>query len=150
MHSHVEDDDELATFSFVNGLTVDYSTSHKPLRESVARKNPKPARWVKPGEIVTVQNFVINNGNLYFGGQLKTHSLGEYGYFYNDGSDALLVNEAFPIEPISRHYYDELLGYWPSFATLSPRCRGAYLDWLASDRNNTWPTTKYSNLKFST
>ncbi|WP_226859407.1 MULTISPECIES: TerB N-terminal domain-containing protein [Enterobacter] len=43
----------------------------------------------------------------------------------------MLVNEAFPIEP-----YDELLGYWPSFATLSPRCRGAYLDWLASDRNN--------------
>ncbi|WP_244956448.1 TerB N-terminal domain-containing protein [Enterobacter kobei] len=40
-----------------------------------------------------------------------------------------------------------MLGYWPSFATLSPRCRGAYLNWLASDRNN---TTKYSNLKFST
>lgn len=136
MHSQASDDDELATFTFVNGQTVEYSTSRQPSRESAARSNTTPARWVKPGESVTIQNVAINHGNFYFGGQLKTYSSGEYGYLYNDGSDASLVNDAFPIESMSRHYYDESLGYWPTFATLSPRCRGAYLDWLASDRSD--------------
>ncbi|WP_445496266.1 tellurite resistance TerB family protein [Photorhabdus sp. SF281] len=132
MNSQASDDDELATFTFVNELTVEYGT----MREPAARRNTTPARWVKPGESVTIQNIVINHGNFYFGGQLKTHSSGEYGYLYNDGSDASLVNDALSIESISRHYYDESLRYWPSFATLSPRCRGAYLDWLASDRSD--------------
>ncbi|HAT6804006.1 TPA: ATPase [Citrobacter freundii] len=134
MHSQASDDDELATFTFGNEQTVGYSTSRQPSQESAARRNTTPARWVKPGESVTIQNVIINHGNFYFGGWMKTHSSGEYGHLYNDGSDASLVNDAFPIETISRHYYDESLGYWPSFATLSPRCRGAYLDWLASDR----------------
>ncbi|MCL2896381.1 tellurite resistance TerB family protein [Brenneria tiliae] len=136
MHSQASDDDELATFTFVNGQTVEYSTSREQSRETAARRNITPARWVKPGESVTIQNVVINHGNFYFGGQLKTYSSGEYGYLYNDGSDASLVNDALPIEYISRHYQDGSLGYWPSFATLSPRCRGAYLDWLASDRSD--------------
>lgn len=136
MHSQASDDDELATFSFVNGQAVEYSSSRQPSRESAARSNTTPARWVKPGDSVTIQNVVINHGHFYFGGQLQTYSSGEYGYLYNDGSDASLVNDAFPIEAMSRHYYDESLGYWPTFATLSPRCRGAYLDWLASDRSD--------------
>lgn len=136
MHSQASDDDELATFSFVNGQAVEYSSSRQPSRESAARSNTTPARWVKQGESVTIQNVVINHGHFYFGGQLQTYSSDEYGYLYNDGSDASLVNDAFPIEAMSRHYYDESLGYWPTFATLSPRCRGAYLDWLASDRSD--------------
>lgn len=136
MHSQASDDDELATFTFVNGQTVEYSTSHQPSRESAVRRNTTPARWVKPGETVTIQNVVINHGHFYFGGQLKTYSSGEYGYLYNDGSDASLVNDALPSESMSRHYYDESLGYWPTFATLSLRCRGAYIDWLASDRSD--------------
>lgn len=136
MSPQAHNDDELATFSFVNGQAVEYSTTRQPLRESAARSNTTPARWVKPGESITIQNIVIKNGNFYFGGQLKTYSSGEYVYLYNDGSDASLVNDSLSIEPGSRHYYDESLGYWPTFATLSPRCRGAYLDWLASDRSD--------------
>ncbi len=136
MHSQASDDDELATFTFINGQTVEYSTSREHSRESAARHNTTPARWVKPEESVTIQNVVINNGHFYFGRQLKTYSSGEYSYLYRDGSDASLVNDALPIESISRHYDDESLGYWPSFSTLSSRCRGAYLDWLASDRSD--------------
>ncbi len=135
-YPQASDDDELATFTLVNGITVEYSTSCEQPRETAARRNTTPARWIKPGESITIQNIVINNGNFYFGGQLKTYSSREYGYFYNDGSDASLVNDALPIQSITRHYEDESLGYWPSFSTLSPRCRGAYLDWLASDRSD--------------
>ena len=74
MHSQASDDDELATFSFVNGQAVEYSTSRQPSRESAARRNTTPARWVKPGESITIQNVVINHGHFYFGGRLKTHS----------------------------------------------------------------------------
>lgn len=49
MHSQASDDDELATFTFVNGQTVEYSTSRQPSRENAARSNTTPARWVKPG-----------------------------------------------------------------------------------------------------
>lgn len=117
MHSQASDDDELATFSFVNGQAVEYSTSRQPSRESAARSNTTPARWVKPGESITIQNVVINHGHFICVGRLKTHSSGEYGYLYNDGSDASLVNDSLSIEPGSRHYYDESLGYWPTFAT---------------------------------
>lgn len=34
MHSQASDDDELATFTFVNGQTVEYSTSRQPSREN--------------------------------------------------------------------------------------------------------------------
>lgn len=33
-------------------------------------------------------------------------------------------------------YQDETLGYWPSFNRLSESSRGAYLTWLASEREN--------------
>ncbi|QXN27384.1 TerB N-terminal domain-containing protein (plasmid) [Shewanella putrefaciens] len=33
-------------------------------------------------------------------------------------------------------YEDESLGYWPSYSSISPGCRGAYLKWLSSDRSN--------------
>ncbi|EMK5135182.1 hypothetical protein V8W97_001224, partial [Escherichia coli] len=94
MHSQESDDDELVTFSFVNGQAIEYSTSRQPSRESAARSNTTPARWIKPGESIIIQNIVIKNGNFYFGGQLKTHSSGEYRYLYNDGSDASLVNDS--------------------------------------------------------
>jgi hypothetical protein len=34
MHSQASDDDELATFSFVNGQAVEYSTSRQPSRKA--------------------------------------------------------------------------------------------------------------------
>ncbi|PHI29194.1 tellurite resistance TerB family protein [Budvicia aquatica] len=134
MNSRTSDDDELATFTVVNGLTVEYRTSREQTCETAARRNTRPARWIKQGENITIQNTVISRGNFYFGDHLKIYSSHEYNY--NNGSDASLVNDALSIEYISRHYEDESLGYWPSFSTLSPRCRGAYLDWLASERND--------------
>ena len=135
IHSQAPDD-ELATFTLVNGQTVEYHNNRESPQETKIGSNASLARWIKPGESVTIKNIVINRGNFYFGGQLKTYSPGEYGNLYNNGSDASLVNDTLPIDYISRHYHDESLGYWPCFSTLSPRCRGAYLDWLASDRSD--------------
>lgn len=44
---------------------------------------------------------------------------------------------------------DETLGYWPNYSKLSAKCRGVYLDWLASDRNNTNIPIGYVFIYFS-
>ncbi|BFM03400.1 hypothetical protein Psyaliredsea_20470 [Psychrobacter alimentarius] len=51
-------------------------------------------------------------------------------------NDSLSVGSPKVIYSTSHIHSDESLGYWPSYAALSPLCRGAYLDWLASDRAN--------------
>ncbi|TCL06291.1 TerB N-terminal domain-containing protein [Sodalis ligni] len=130
------DDDELATFSLVNGLTVEFRSSYGHETNSSAQRNRAPARWINPGENVNIQNIVINRGNFYFGGQTKANLSAKYNNFYNDGSDASLVSDALSVQTTPKHYEDDSLGYWPSYSTLSPCGRGAYLDWLASDRSD--------------
>ncbi|MBD2784140.1 TerB N-terminal domain-containing protein [Xenorhabdus sp. DI] len=130
------DDEALATFTLVNGLAVEFRSSHRQVTNSSTEHNRTPARWVIPGENVKVQNIVINRGNFYLGGQIKSDASEKYTDFYSDGSDASLVNDALSIQTVTRHHEDDSLGYWPSYSTLSPSCRGAYLDWLASDRND--------------
>lgn len=56
------------------------------------------------------------------------------------GNEPSLVDDRLPaslpnvIHSISQIHVDESLGYWPSFECLSEKCRGIYLDWLASNR----------------
>lgn len=129
------DDDELATFILVNGSVTEYKTSGKHSGITQKKSNTTPGQWAKPGEIIAIQNIVINGGNFYFGGQLKAYTSGEY---YSDNSpEASLVNDALSINSAaSYHEEDETLDYWPSYSSLSPLCRGAYLRWRASGRND--------------
>lgn len=136
IHSRAPDEDELATFTFINEQVVDFHARQEQPQKNLSQRHTTPARWIKPDESVTIENIVINGGYFYFGGQLKAGSSGEHHYRYNDNSDASLVNSALSIQHASVHHQDESLGYWPSFSTLSPLSRGAYLSWLASDRND--------------
>lgn len=70
---------------------------------------------------------------FYFGGIMN--SLDGYGV------EPSLIDEERPAsKPLinigSELHTDETLGYWPSYSSLSKECRGAYLDWLASDRSD--------------
>jgi hypothetical protein len=135
MHSQASDDDELATFSFVNGQAVEYSTSRQPSRESAAHSNTTPARWVKPGESITIQNVVINHGHFYFGGRLKTHSSGNMAIFITMVPTLLWLMTLYPLSLV---HATIMMNRWDIGPPLphSPGCRGAYLDWLASDRSD--------------
>ncbi|WP_114195689.1 TerB N-terminal domain-containing protein [Edaphovirga cremea] len=134
-YSHSVDDDDLATFTLIDGQLSEYIAVDRAPTHTTVRENKTKGRWVRPGESVTIQNIVINQGNFYYGGRLKsTHSSNDNGYYHDDSTEASLVNDALTICAGTRHYEDESLSYWPRFALLSPRCRGAYLDWLASDR----------------
>ncbi len=91
-------------------------------------KNKAPGRWVQSGESINVAGYQITKGFYYFGGRLK--SLDGYG------TDSSLVDNSLPTSASSITFEDESLGYWPKYIGLSPEGRGAYLTWLASDRNN--------------
>ena len=121
---HLDDVGELATFVI---------SSNKQKHDTTS-SNRKLGRWVSRYESLKIQGRIIDKGFFYFGGKLETL----IGY----GTEPSLINDSLPVGSpkviynTSHIYSDESLGYWPSYAALSPLCRGAYLDWLASDRAN--------------
>src|SRR5690606_36871451 len=52
------------------------------------------------------------------------------------GTEASLVDNSLNIENEPSNYEDDKLGYWPKFITLSPKGRGAYINWLSSNRSD--------------
>ena len=119
-----DDADEFASF------TISSAKFNNPSHTS----NQQLGRWVTANEPLNVNGRSIERGFYYFGGQLKMLT----GF----GTEPSLIDNSMPtsspnvIHSASQIYQDESLGYWPSYERLSPKCRGTYLDWLASERTN--------------
>lgn len=111
-----EDDDGLANFTISFG------------NDEVESKNNTQARWISPSETIKVKNYTISGGFLYFGGRLRSLD--------NWGIDASLVDDFLEVRPQTMLYMDDSLGYWPKYNSISSKARGAFLDWLSSDRSN--------------
>lgn len=115
------DNDELATF------TISVTTSYG--RQETKSNNKTKGHWVTPGELTSIAGHEIRGGFFYFGGRLPDLD----GY----GVDASLIDSSLPIHRgANMLYQDDTLGYWPSFNSISGSSRGAYLAWLASERDN--------------
>ncbi|MCX2943097.1 TerB N-terminal domain-containing protein [Rahnella perminowiae] len=128
------EDDDLATFTLDSGRSVEYRvTTIQP--QNSPKTTGTLARWVLPGEVTTVGGVKITDGNFYFGQRMKPAGQSMSGY-YDDGSEASLIDGTLKIYPKPYLYEDNSLGYWPSYSSLSPDARGAYLNWLASDRHD--------------
>lgn len=111
-----DEDNDLATFSISYGYDEEKS------------KNKTPGKWVKPRESCSIKGHKITRGCFYFGGRLP--SLDGYGTEVSLVDDSLkTVNQ-----PVT--YEDESLGYWPKYISISAKCRGAYLNLLASSRDD--------------
>jgi len=110
------DDENLATFSISYGYDEEKS------------KNKTPGKWIKPGESITIKGEEFSSGNFYFGGNLS--SLDGYGM------EASLVDDSLKVENKPFSFEDESLGYWPKFISLTPKGRGAFLNWLAGNRTD--------------
>jgi hypothetical protein len=118
-----ESDDEFATFTIHTSFG----------RENKKSSNKQKGRWVGKSEQITINGRKFNKGFFYFGGVMS--SLNGYGV------EPSLIDSTLPVSPISanmdsEYYTDETLGYWPSYVFLSKECRGTYLGWLASERDN--------------
>lgn len=110
------DDDDLATFSISYGYNEEVS------------KNKTMGKWIQPDESVTIKGQTFTGGNFYFGGKLS--SLDGYG------AEASLVDDSLKIENKPFSFEDENLGYWPKFISLTPKGRGAFLNWLSGNRSD--------------
>ncbi|MGC1070961.1 TerB N-terminal domain-containing protein [Pantoea agglomerans] len=127
-------DDDLATFTLSSGRGVEFrvTTNH---HQKTSKSAGALARWVLPGEMITVAGVAISGGYIYLGQRMKPSDQ-ESGGYYDDGSEASLIDDTCKIQPTSFYYEYSSLGYWPSFSSLSPEARGAYVSWLASDRSD--------------
>ena len=91
-------------------------------------RNKDPGRWVEPGETIRIGKFEINGGFVYVGGHLNSVD----GY----GTEASLIDPTLKINTNSPDHTGEEMGYWPSYDSITPQSRAAYLEWLASDRSD--------------
>uniref|UniRef100_UPI0028AD7B17 TerB N-terminal domain-containing protein n=1 Tax=Pantoea vagans TaxID=470934 RepID=UPI0028AD7B17 len=118
------EDDNLATFTLSGGRGVELRVKTNHYRNTLKSAGAL-ARWVLPGEVITVAGVAISGGHIYVGQRMKSSGQ-ESGGYYDDGSEASLINDTCKIQPTSYLYEDSSLGYWPSFSSLSPETRGAY------------------------
>ncbi|PLX48755.1 MAG: hypothetical protein C0613_10110 [Desulfobulbaceae bacterium] len=89
--------------------------------------NGKPAKWYGPGQSVKVQSYNIPGGLIYVGETL----LDTYGY----ENDSCLINPKLKISAAEPWENGGEMGYWPQYADIPAKCRGAYLKWLTDGRS---------------
>jgi len=93
---------------------------------SHSRSSKAQLTWVNPGTTVTISNITITSGLIYT----------------SDGEpisyEASAINTRLPVSfgpPAS-------MRYWPQYAEISSEQRGAYLQWLATDRQDRNPESR--------
>lgn len=94
---------------------------------SDTRPSGMPAKWYGFNEDTTVNNININGGLIYVGEVLL--DIDEYE------NDASLINPKLGILPAKSWEHGELIGYWSRYSQIPEQCRGAYLNWLATNRS---------------
>ncbi|MHD0517830.1 TerB N-terminal domain-containing protein (plasmid) [Klebsiella pneumoniae] len=108
------EDDNLATFTLSGGRGVELRVTTNHYRNT-SKSAGALARWVLPGEMITVAGVAISGGHIYVGQRMKPSGQ-ESGGYYDDGSEASLIDDTCKIKPTSYLYEDSSLGYWPSFS----------------------------------
>lgn len=91
------------------------------------RNMARPGRWIPPGEMVEVQDYIIRGGMLYVGTGMKDP---------NGTPEPSLINPLCAVQATYGCYSTKSLDYWPNYSVIAPEARGAYLGWLASGKSH--------------
>jgi len=121
------DDDD----SYGISVSVNYSDSRSPsLKKQSTKTITQQAAdtWVSPGQSVTVKGYVVDGGMVYVGKKLSTIT----GW----NTEPALINPSLAVKKTACTDAGDDMGYWPSYSEIPAKCRGAYLDWLSTGRNN--------------
>ena len=89
---------------------------------------PDSARWVPAGESVGVASYTIPDGLLFVGENLRALN----GY----QTEPALINPRLSVDRHDLNRAGTNVPYWPSYSTISPGDRAAYLEWLAGGRSD--------------
>jgi len=90
---------------------------------------PPSAGWVPTGKEVTVAGYRIPGGMIYLGQNLPT--IARYG-----GVEPALIVPRLPVDSAQPDRSGSMMPYWPSYSTIPPASRAAYLEWLAGGRGD--------------
>lgn len=89
---------------------------------------PMLARWVPPGQTVTVGGYSIPGGMIYVGESLAAVS--------EKGQEPALIHPSLAVDCRSPNRAGNGIDYWPSYHALRADSRAAYLEWLAQGRTD--------------
>ena len=93
--------------------------------------------WVPAGKDVTVRSYTVPGGLLYLGHLDLSGSTAEPS----------VIDPVLPVAgPTSCH--ERLMGYWPSYSSISPEARAAYLGWLSTGKSDPQADIGYVFLYF--
>jgi hypothetical protein len=107
----------------LSGLTTTAPSPWTSQRSAAPRGDA--ARWLGPGEEFTIAGIRVTGGMLYVGKSLRAR----------DGREEnCLVDPDLPVAQTLRG--DTGLHYWPSYASITPTGRRAFLLWLADGRRD--------------
>ncbi|CZP05675.1 Uncharacterised protein [Legionella pneumophila] len=105
--------------------TENFTEFHYEVNDT--RPSGMPAKWYGFKEDTTVNNINIKGGLIYVGEVLL--DIDEYE------NDASLINPKLGILPAKSWEHGDLIGYWSRYSQIPEQCRGAYLNWLATNRS---------------
>jgi len=84
--------------------------------------------WIPPGRDVTIAGYRIPDGMVYLGRGLASVT----GY----SVEPALIDPSLPTNRSNSDRTGGGMTYWPSYSSILPECRAAYLDWLAAGRRD--------------
>jgi uncharacterized tellurite resistance protein B-like protein len=107
-------------------------TNPAPLRRDISILQTKPLKveggWLTQGREVTVSGYLLRGGLLYVGSGLRSVA--------GHRVEPALIDPALPVDRTNPDRAGAGMGYWPSYSSIPPQCRAAYLEWLAAGRRN--------------
>ncbi|MFK3907626.1 TerB N-terminal domain-containing protein [Pseudomonas monteilii] len=106
--------------------TVQVGSSSDSQNYAIPKPSAKPmgVRWLAEGEPITVAGLAIPSGMLYI-----TERATQFGQTEPSLIDATLRVARSPMSLTERQ-----MPYWPSYRSITPEARRAYLQWLAGGR----------------
>jgi uncharacterized tellurite resistance protein B-like protein len=121
-----------------SGPKAKTSTAIEPAAE-VARATPRhppiasasvtpESCWVPHERGSTIVGYTIPDGMLYVGKGLVSIS--------GHRVEPALIDPSLATDRANPDRHGREMGYWPSYSAISPRCRAAYLEWLAGGRRD--------------
>ncbi|MEN6326384.1 MAG: TerB N-terminal domain-containing protein [Syntrophomonas sp.] len=127
---------DMKSISTVSSTSPDKSKQ----KQSADVQSPKNDYWISPGNSITVAGYLIDDGMIYVGKDLKAPD----GY----GIECALINPNLKIDRNNDDYRVRRLTYWPSYSEASPDARAAYLNWLSTGKSDPGADIGYVFLYF--
>jgi tellurite resistance protein len=93
--------------------------------------------WVPAGKDVTVRSYTVPGGLLYLGHLDLNDSTAEPS----------VIDPVLPVAGTTS-CHERLMGYWPSYSSISPEARAAYLGWLSTGKSDPQADIGYVFLYF--